>query len=222
LLAQSEEVSASDKWPGFVLTKEGEEFEQQNTNLFKYDLLYNPLRFESWEKLGNIYDEEVDLLLNDGSKHINVVGWRKNSALSQRVETSRRRSRRCLLMSLALANSPDQQSEIHELLALVYYDSLQSVVPFYDQRSVLPSKDATWTRFCENSMKHFNKAFSHRYSLFFIQSVFYFGQLLMRLRIVFLKPSCTDKIGHMHSTWENSVRSLGTRMKFLYPIISKP
>jgi len=49
------------------------------------------------------------LLLNDGSKHINVVGWRKNSALSQRVETSRRRSRRCLLMSLALANSPDQQ-----------------------------------------------------------------------------------------------------------------
>jgi calcineurin-binding protein cabin-1 len=57
LLAQSEEVSASDKWPGFVLTKEGEEFEQQNTNLFKYDLLYNPLRFESWEKLGNIYDE---------------------------------------------------------------------------------------------------------------------------------------------------------------------
>lgn len=57
LLAQSEEVSASDKWPGFVLTKEGEDFVQQNANLFKYDLLYNPLRFESWEKLGNIYDE---------------------------------------------------------------------------------------------------------------------------------------------------------------------
>lgn len=53
--------------------------------------------------------QEVDLLLNDGSKHINVVGWRKNAALSQRVETSRRRSRRCLLMSLALANSPEQQ-----------------------------------------------------------------------------------------------------------------
>lgn len=56
-LAQSEEMNATDKWPGFVLTKEGEEFVQQNANLFKYDLLYNPLRFESWQRLANIYDE---------------------------------------------------------------------------------------------------------------------------------------------------------------------
>lgn len=56
-LALSEEMSATDKWPGFVLTKEGEEFVQHNANLFKYDLLYNPLRFESWQRLGNIYDE---------------------------------------------------------------------------------------------------------------------------------------------------------------------
>ncbi|ESQ53881.1 hypothetical protein EUTSA_v10026823mg, partial [Eutrema salsugineum] len=208
-LAQSEEVSASDKWPGFVLTKEGEEFVQQNTNLFKYDLIYNPLRFESWEKLGNIYDEEVDLLLNDGSKHINVVGWRKNAALSQRVETSRRRSRRCLLMSLALANSPDQQSEIHELLALVYYDSLQSVVPFYDQRSVLPSRDATWTRFCENSMKHFKKAFAHRQDW---SHAFYLGKLSEKLghsyeislsyydQAMKLNPSAVDSVYRMHAS----------------------
>ncbi|XP_010432657.1 PREDICTED: uncharacterized protein LOC104716887 [Camelina sativa] len=208
-LAQSEEVSASDKWPGFVLTKEGEEFVQQNANLFKYDLLYNPLRFESWEKLGNIYDEEVDLLLNDGSKHINVVGWRKNSALSQRVETSRRRSRRCLLMSLALARSPDQQSEIHELLALVYYDNLQSVVPSYDQRSVLPSKDATWTRFCENSMKHFNKAFAHRQDW---SHAFYMGKLSEKLGLSYeialsyyeqamkLNPSAVDPVYRMHAS----------------------
>lgn len=58
------------------------------------------------------FKQEVDLLLNDGSKHINVLGWRKNAALSQRVETSRRRSRRCLLMSLALAKTPDQQVPI--------------------------------------------------------------------------------------------------------------
>lgn len=147
-------MSATDKWPGFVLTKEGEEFVEQNAKLFKYDLMYNPLRFESWQRLGNIYDEvslnaiwliktlilpnfhmnnvvlvslnllnsikfhicflvgpsqEVDLLLNDGSKHINVVGWRKNPTLSERVETSRRRSRRCLLMSLALAKTSAQQ-----------------------------------------------------------------------------------------------------------------
>ncbi|PON67874.1 Signal transduction response regulator [Parasponia andersonii] len=108
-LALSEEMSATDKWPGFVLTKEGEEFVQHNANLFKYDLLYNPLRFESWQRLANIYDEEVDLLLNDGSKHINVAGWRKNATLPQRVDTSRRRSRRCLLMSLALAKTSSQQ-----------------------------------------------------------------------------------------------------------------
>lgn len=57
LLAQSEELSATDKWAGFVLTKEGEEFIEHNANLFKYDLLFNPLRFESWQKLANIYDE---------------------------------------------------------------------------------------------------------------------------------------------------------------------
>lgn len=49
------------------------------------------------------------MLLNDGSKHVNVVGWRKNPTLSARVETSRRRSRRCLLMSLALAKTSAQQ-----------------------------------------------------------------------------------------------------------------
>ena len=57
------------------------------------------------------------------------------------------------------------QCEIHELLALVYYDSLQNVVPFYDQRSVLPLKDAAWTAFCESSMKHFKKAFALKYVL---------------------------------------------------------
>jgi hypothetical protein len=51
------------------------------------------------------------------------------------------------------------QVEIHELLALVYYDSLQNVVPFYDQRATLPVKDSTWDMFCQNSLKHFEKAF---------------------------------------------------------------
>lgn len=56
-IAQAEDNSATDKYAGFVLKKEGEEFVEQNANLFKYDLLYNPLRFESWQKLANIYDE---------------------------------------------------------------------------------------------------------------------------------------------------------------------
>lgn len=56
-----------------------------------------------------LFVQEVDLLLNDGSKQINVAAWRKNATLPQRVETSRRRSRRCLLMTLALAKTAVQQ-----------------------------------------------------------------------------------------------------------------
>lgn len=72
-LAQSEETSATDKWAGFVITKEGEEFIEHNAKLFKYDLLYNPLRFESWQRLANIYDEVkllfiTFLILNDVKK----------------------------------------------------------------------------------------------------------------------------------------------------------
>ncbi|CAH9121246.1 unnamed protein product [Cuscuta epithymum] len=184
LLAQSEELSATDKWAGFVLTKEGDDFVQQNANLFKYDLLYNPFRLESWQRLGNIYDEEVDLLLNDGSKQINVLGWRNNSKLSERVEASRRRSRRCLLMTLALAKTAVQQAEMHELLALVYYDGLQNVVPFYDQRSVVPSKDENWMMYCKNSMMHFQKAFAHKEDW---SRAFYLGKLC-------------EKLGHSHDT----------------------
>ncbi|KAF8407122.1 hypothetical protein HHK36_006247 [Tetracentron sinense] len=214
-LAQAEEMNATDKWPGFVLTKEGEEFVEQNANLFKYDLLYNPLRFESWQRLANIYDEEVDLLLNDGSKHINVVGWRKNATLPQRVETSRRRSRRCLLMSLALAKTPVQQGEIHELLALVYYDGLQNVVPFYDQRSVAPTKDRTWMVFCQNSKKHFEKAFAHKPEW---SHAFYLGKLCEKLgdsreksfsyydKAITLNLSAVDPVYRMHAS----------RMKLLY------
>lgn len=58
-IAQAEDTSATDKYAGFVLKKEGEEFVEQNANLLKYDLLYNPLRFKSWQKLANIYDEVV-------------------------------------------------------------------------------------------------------------------------------------------------------------------
>ncbi|MED6192117.1 hypothetical protein PIB30_007294 [Stylosanthes scabra] len=208
-LALSEEMSATDKWPGFVLTKEGEEFVEQNAKLFKYDLMYNPLRFESWQRLGNIYDEEVDLLLNDGSKHVNVVAWRKNPTLSSRVETSRRRSRRCLLMSLALAKTSAQQCEIHELLALVYYDSLQNVVPFYDQRSVLPLKDAAWMMFCKNSMRHFEKAFTLKEDWL---HAFYLGKLSEKLRYshdtalsyyskaIALNTSAVDPVYRMHAS----------------------
>lgn len=54
-------------------------------------------------------EQEVDLMLNDGSKNVNAVEWRKNNHLTTRVEMSRRRTRRCLLMTLALAKTPEQQ-----------------------------------------------------------------------------------------------------------------
>ena len=66
------------------------------------------------------------------------------------------------------------QCEIHELLALVYYDSLQNVVPFYDQRSGIPSKDAAWMLFCENSLKHFKKASVHKYIFLFSRGILAF------------------------------------------------
>ncbi|GJU18335.1 tetratricopeptide repeat-like superfamily protein [Tanacetum coccineum] len=209
LLAQSEEMSATDKWAGFVLTKEGEDFVQQTAKLSKYDLLFNPLRFESWQRLATIYDEEVDLLLNDGSKQINVTCWRKNASYSQRVDTSRRRSRRCLLMTLALANTADQQGEIHELLALVYYDGLQNVVPIFDQRFNLPVKDAEWKMFCQNSMKHFEKAFTHKEDWSY---VYYLGKLSEKLsysretsfayydKAIVLNPSAVDPFYRLHAS----------------------
>jgi calcineurin-binding protein cabin-1 len=46
------------------LKKEGEDFVEQSANIFKYDLLYNPLRFESWQKLSNLYDEVVAFEIN--------------------------------------------------------------------------------------------------------------------------------------------------------------
>ena len=64
--------------------------------------------------------QEVDLMLNDGSKHINVVEWKKQSNLTQRVDISRRRSRCCSLMSLALATTPEQQViKIHSFMIVV-------------------------------------------------------------------------------------------------------
>ena len=61
ILAQVEEMGVTDKFPSFVHTKEGEDLVQQNDNLFKFDLLYNPLHFESWMKLANTYDEVIRL-----------------------------------------------------------------------------------------------------------------------------------------------------------------
>ncbi|PNT74299.1 uncharacterized protein LOC100823822 isoform X2 [Brachypodium distachyon] len=214
-IVQAEDISASDKYTGFVLKKEGGEFVEQSANLFKYDLLYNPLRFESWQRLSNLYDEEVDLLLNDGSKHISILDWRTNTALTQRVEMGRRHSRRCLLMSLTLANTVTEQIEIHELLALVYYDSLQNVVPFYDQRATLPVKDSTWNIYCQNSMKHFEKAFELKAQWL---HAFYLGKLCEKLghspakafsyynKAMTLNPTAVDPVYRIHAS----------RMKLLY------
>ncbi|KAM0859920.1 hypothetical protein ACQ4PT_046877 [Festuca glaucescens] len=162
-IAQAEDISASDKYTGFVLKKEGGEFVEQSANLFKYDLLYNPLRFESWQKLANLYDEV----------------------------------------------------EIHELLALVYYDSLQNVVPFYDQRATLPVKDSTWDMFCQNSLKHFEKAFELKAQWL---HAFYLGKLCEKLGhspakafsyysiAIELNPTAVDPVYRMHAS----------RMKLLY------
>ncbi|VAI01133.1 unnamed protein product [Triticum turgidum subsp. durum] len=214
-IAEAEDTSPSDKYTGFVLKKEGGEFVEQSANLFKYDLLYNPLRFESWQRLSSLYDEEVDLLLNDGSKHISILDWRTNTPLIQRVEAGRRHSRRSLMMSLILARTIPDQVEMHELLALVYYDSIQNVVPFYDQRATLPVKDATWDINCQNSMKQFEKAFELMSQWL---HAFYLGKLCEKLghspakafsyykKAITLNPTAVDPVYRMHAS----------RLKLLY------
>ncbi|KAH7425899.1 hypothetical protein KP509_11G076900 [Ceratopteris richardii] len=178
LLAQIEEGSASDKWPGFVLTKEGEEFVEQNAKLIKYDLMYNNMRFESWHKLANLFDEEVDLMLNDGSKTCSALEWHTNGNLLKRVDTGRRRTRRCLLMSMALANTPDEQRSVHELLGLVYYDTLQNVAPAFNQRQHVVIRDAKWREVCQMSLLHFEKALSFRSEWLYS---YYLGKLCEKL-----------------------------------------
>ncbi|KAE8809006.1 hypothetical protein D1007_14433 [Hordeum vulgare] len=214
-IAEAEDTSPSDKYTGFVLKKEGGEFVEQSANLFKYDLLYNPLWFESWQRLSSLYDEEVDLLLNDGSKHISILDWGTNTALIQRVEAGRRHSRRSLMMSLILAKTIPDQVEMHELLALVYYDSVQNVVPFYDQRATLPVKDATWDINCRNSLKQFEKAFELKSQWL---HAFYLGKLCEKLghspakafsyykKAITLNPTAVDPVYRMHAS----------RLKLLY------
>ena len=62
--------------------------------------------------------QEVDLLLNDGSKHISILDWRTNTDLIRRVEMGRRHSRRCLLMSSLLAKTAPEQVSSSNLLCI--------------------------------------------------------------------------------------------------------
>lgn len=209
LLSQVEEMCASDKLPGFVFTKEGEDFVEQNVKLFKYDLLYNPLRFESWRKLANLFDEQVDLMLNDGSKTCSAIEWQKNEHLTKRVQIGRRRTRRCLLMSLALAKTPEQKSQVHELLALVYYDTLQNVAPSYNQRQHVAVRNSLWMMICHKSFMHFEKALLFKPEW---MHLFYLGKLSEKMgqqcdkalayykKAAEMNPSAVDPLYRLHAS----------------------
>lgn len=230
LLTQVEETCASDKWPGFVFTKEGEEFVEQNARLFKYDLLYNFSRFESWHKLANLFDEEVDLMLNDGSKTCSAMEWHKNTRLMKRVETGRRRTRRCLLMSLALAKTPEQESSVHELLALVYYDTLQNVAPSYNQRQHTVVRDSAWQEACQKSFMHFEKALSFKSEWMYL---FYLGKLCEKLgepcdkaltyyqKAAHINPSAVDPLYRLHASRLKLLCSKGTDNLDIIKVVAK-
>ncbi|GBG76720.1 hypothetical protein CBR_g22939 [Chara braunii] len=209
LLTQVEEMSASVQWAGFVLTKEGEEFVEHNSNLINYDLCYHPMRYESWYRMATLHDEAVDLLLNDGSKNRSVAAWRRNKDFLQRVEVSRRRSRRCLLKSLVLAPNREVQGEVQELLGLVYYDAIQNVVPLYDQRRHQPVREKAWRNLCENATLHFKGAFAKKPEWLHL---FYLGKLSEKLghppgealafykRASEMNPSILDPIYRLHAS----------------------
>lgn len=77
-------------------------------------------------------------------------------------------------MSLAL----EQQSQVHELLALVYHDSLQNAVPLYDQQHFVPARDSAWANLCQNSLIHSGKAFAYKPEW---SHPFYLGKLSEKL-----------------------------------------
>lgn len=54
---------------------------------------------------------------------------------------------------------------MNEFLALVYYDSIQNVVPSYDQRRHVPVRESTWLAACKHSFTHFEVAYSYKYEI---------------------------------------------------------
>lgn len=108
------------------------------------------------------------------------------------------------------------QGEIHELLALVYYDGIQNVVPFYDQRFSVPSKDATWKIYCQNSMSHFKRAFKHKYLSF--PHLVFLNNFLCNVRVIRdptnIQFLFSGENGLMLFILENSLRNLGTPMTY--------
>eukprot|EP00850_Spirogloea_muscicola_P012057 SM000077S21531 [mRNA] locus=s77:30009:40972:+ [translate_table: standard] len=138
LLWRAEDMSFSKQDPGFAMTQQGEEFVERYVSLLKYDICSNPRRFASWKMLAELYDEVVDLILNDGSKSMAAWEWRQNHQLALRI-----------------------LREAHELLGLVLYDSVQNVYPSFDQRRHQPAHDEAWQKQCKEAFDHIRLAFGN-------------------------------------------------------------
>eukprot|EP00850_Spirogloea_muscicola_P013689 SM000094S24706 [mRNA] locus=s94:355328:365829:- [translate_table: standard] len=161
LLWRAEDMSFSKQDPGFAMTQQGEEFVERYVSLLKYDICSNPRRFASWKMLAELYDEVVDLILNDGSKSMAAWEWRQNHQLALRILVNRRRCRRSLLQCLDIAASGDEEREAHELLGLVLYDSVQNVYPSFDQRRHQPAHNEAWQKQCKEAFDHIRLAFGN-------------------------------------------------------------
>eukprot|EP00850_Spirogloea_muscicola_P007754 SM000040S14766 [mRNA] locus=s40:259386:270204:+ [translate_table: standard] len=161
LLWRAEDMSFSKQDPGFAMTQQGEEFVERYVSLLKYDICSNPRRFASWKRLAELYDEVVDLILNDGSKSMAAWEWRQNHQLAFRILVNRRRCRRSLFRCLDIAASGDEEREAHELLGLVLYDSVQNVYPSFDQRRHQPAHDEAWQKQCKEAFDHIQLAFGN-------------------------------------------------------------
>eukprot|EP00897_Mesotaenium_endlicherianum_P006993 jgi/Mesen1/6321/ME000326S05461 len=162
LRARLLESSASAEGAGFLLTREGQAFLEKRATLFRHDLCYNPRRFASWFGLAKLFDEGVDLMLNDGSKSMAVREWRSSSSYMQRVARGRQQCRRAFFCSLALAPTPRLKALAQEFMGEVTYDSIQNVVPLYDQRALVPPRDAQWRKLCAHAFHHFHAASRNR------------------------------------------------------------
>ncbi|GAQ80329.1 hypothetical protein KFL_000510300 [Klebsormidium nitens] len=159
LLAQVEEINAGLEAPGFALSDEGRRYFDRMQSYYKYDLCYHPQRLASWERLAEIYDEEVDLLLNDGGKQFTAQQWREDPSRMARVASGRKACRQASLRALALAPTEDKKYELERWNGSVLYDVIQDVVPLSDQRRIQLPRDDTWRALCSEALGHFERSY---------------------------------------------------------------
>ena len=157
--------------------KDDAEFVRPIVTYLMSDLVYNTDRIESWMALGKLYDDALDIILNDACKVMDAARWRRDGAdgsnphgyaLNARIAKFRRRTRRALLHALALIRKRGSTAQgldvatAAEMLGLSSYDLLQRAPPMCDMLSALPGKgDPAFTQAARFALDAFELAIAN-------------------------------------------------------------